>query len=531
MGGIWRAGTIVFIASFCTLVVELTAGRMIAPYLGVSLYTWTSVIGVMLAGISLGNYVGGRLGDRFPSVTTLGVLFLLSSILTLTILPLTAIISGVAQDLPVHLMLKILFFTATVFFLPSVFMGTITPVVVKLILDDLSRTGGVVGRIYALSTVGAIAGTFATGFFLVSFFGTRTVILLVAILLLLVAIVFGNLWNRRLWLTGGAVVLVAVGIYGYGRNAYSLPFGWNYVRHLAQDAVTLQPRGAFAAPCQVETNYFCIRVTEKTLEENVTQRRLVLDHLIHSYSILEDPTRLDYDYVKIYAELVSFIAGDRTGIRTFSIGGGGYTFPRYLEVVYPDAVIEVAEIDPAVTEVAHEKMGLPRDTSVKTYNEDARLVVKRLEAGQYDAIIGDAFNDLSVPYHLTTREFAEIVHDLLTPDGIYMLNVVDTFEHGRFLPSMILTLEQVFPHVYLLAEGPGWEQEGRNTFVLVAGKQPLTEESLHSTVSGLLPDGPVSTMLDPDRLREYVDNSSAVILTDSYAPVDNMLAPVFAERG
>ena len=531
MGGIWRAGTIVFIASFCTLVVELTAGRMIAPYLGVSLYTWTSVIGVMLAGISLGNYVGGRIGDRFPAVSTLGVLFLLSSILTLTILPLTAIFSGLAQDLPVHLMLKILFFTTVVFFLPSLFMGTITPVVVRLTLEDLTRTGGVVGRIYALSTVGAIAGTFATGFFLVSWFGTRTIILLVALLLLLVAVIFGNLWNRRLLLAGGVVLLVGLTVFSYGRNAYSLPFGWSYVRHLAGDALTLQPRGAFAAPCNVETNYFCIRVTEKKLADNVTQRRLVLDHLIHSYSILEDPTRLDYDYVKIYAELVRYIAGDRTGIRTFSIGGGGYTFPRYLEVVYPDAVIEVAEIDPAVTEMAHARMGLPRDTSVITYNEDARLVVKRLEAGQYDAIIGDAFNDLSVPYHLTTREFAEIVHDLLTPDGYYMLNVVDTFKHGVFLPSLILTLEQVFPHVYLLAEGPGWEQDGRNTFVLVAGKQPLTETTLHSTVSDLLPDGPVSTFLDPIRLREYVDSRPAVILTDSFAPVDNMLAPVFAERG
>ncbi|MYB76990.1 MAG: spermidine synthase, partial [Chloroflexi bacterium] len=95
MRGIWRAGTIVFLASFCTLVVELTAGRMIAPYLGVSLYTWTSVIGVMLAGISLGNYIGGRIGDRFPTVTTLGVLVLISSIFTLAILPMTAIISGI----------------------------------------------------------------------------------------------------------------------------------------------------------------------------------------------------------------------------------------------------------------------------------------------------------------------------------------------------------------------------------------------------------------------------------------------------
>jgi spermidine synthase len=531
MSGIWRAGTIVFIASFCTLVVELTAGRMIAPYLGVSLYTWTSVIGVMLAGISLGNYIGGRVGDRFPTVSTLGVLFLLSSILTLTILPLTAIISSVAQDLPVHLMLKILFFTAVVFFLPSVFMGTITPVVVRLILDDLSRTGGVVGRIYALSTVGAIAGTFATGFFLVSWFGTRTIILLVAVILLVVALIFGNLWRLRLLLIGGVLLLIGIGIYSYGRNAYSIPFGFSYMQNLARDAVTLQPRGAFAAPCQVETNYFCIRVTEKKLEDDLTQRRLVLDHLIHSYSILEDPTRLDYDYVKIYAELVAYIAGDRTGIRTFSIGGGGYTFPRYLEVVYPDAVIEVAEIDPVVTEIAHEKMGLPRDTSVITYNEDARLVVKRLETGQYDAIIGDAFNDLSVPYHLTTREFAEIVHDLLTPGGYYMLNVVDTYKNGVFLPSLILTLEQVFPHVYLLADGPGWEQEGRNTFVVVAGKQPLSEETLRSEYGDVVPDGLVSTFLDAAILREYVDSSSAVILTDSYAPVDNMLAPVFAQRG
>src|SRR5262245_37427237 len=155
----WIACAIVFVASFCTLVIELIAGRLMAPYIGVSLYTWTSIIGVVLAGISLGNYVGGRVADRAASAFTLGILFLLSGLASLAILVSTywVMSANLAQGL--GLVERIVLYTAVIFFAPAFLMGTISPVVIKLSLDDLTRTGNTVGRIYAVSTAGSIVGT------------------------------------------------------------------------------------------------------------------------------------------------------------------------------------------------------------------------------------------------------------------------------------------------------------------------------------------------------------------------------------
>jgi predicted membrane-bound spermidine synthase len=142
-----KANMVVFIASFCTLVIELVAGRIMAPYVGVSLYTWTSIIGVVLAGISIGAYLGGLIADRYPSPSTLGWLLFLSGVGALTIAPLTNLI-GAAQ-FNTSLMLRILILTSAIFFVPACILGMISPVVVKLTLNNLDNTGNIVGKIYA----------------------------------------------------------------------------------------------------------------------------------------------------------------------------------------------------------------------------------------------------------------------------------------------------------------------------------------------------------------------------------------------
>src|SRR5438045_5103507 len=192
----WVACAIVFIASFCTLVIELIAGRIMAPYIGVSLYTWTSIIGVVLAGISLGNYVGGRIADRAASPFTLGILFLLSGLASLAILVTTywVMSANLAQDL--GLVARIVLYTTVIFFAPAFLMGTISPVVIKLSLDDLSRTGNIVGRIYAVSTAGSIVGTFVTGFYLIEALGTRSIVWTVGLILIALGLIVGGFARR-----------------------------------------------------------------------------------------------------------------------------------------------------------------------------------------------------------------------------------------------------------------------------------------------------------------------------------------------
>ena len=184
----WLPMLIVFISNTCMMILELVAGRIIAPYVGVSLYTWTSVIGVVLAGMSLGNYLGGRMADRWASARLLGVIFLLAGLFSAGILAANTLGLNLPDSWPI--VVRILAFTAALFFFPSMILGTISPIVVKLAIRDLAKTGSTVGRISAAGTLGSIVGTFATGFWLISAFGTHVIVWSVAVALLVIAALF-----------------------------------------------------------------------------------------------------------------------------------------------------------------------------------------------------------------------------------------------------------------------------------------------------------------------------------------------------
>ena len=190
-----KANIVVFISSFCILVIEIVAGRIMAPYVGVSLYTWTSIIGVVLAGISIGAYLGGLIADRYPHPSTLGWLLFISGLGAFSIAPLTNLVGGAYFQ--TSLMARILLITTIIFFVPSCILGMISPVVVKLALKNLEKTGNVVGKIYAFSTLGSILGTFAAGFFLISWMGTRTILLTQGILLIVCAPIFGGFFFQK----------------------------------------------------------------------------------------------------------------------------------------------------------------------------------------------------------------------------------------------------------------------------------------------------------------------------------------------
>src|SRR5512137_788197 len=251
-----KANIVVFIASFCTLVMELVAGRILAPYVGVSLYTWTSIIGVVLAGISIGAYLGGLIADRYPRPSTLGWLLFLSGLGALSISPLTNLIGS--SEFQTSLMVRILLITTFIFFAPSCLLGMISPVAVKLTLNNLQKTGNIVGKIYAFSTLGSILGTFATGFFLISWMGTRTILLTQGIILIVCAPIFGGFFFHKKMLTLFFSILVlimavvTVSIYAYAMikpeeiPTPSSPF----------DSLRSLCRYAFRFPVDDDTLYF-----------------------------------------------------------------------------------------------------------------------------------------------------------------------------------------------------------------------------------------------------------------------------------
>lgn len=491
---LWSPCALVFLSSTCIMVIEFVAGRLIAPRVGISIHTWTAIIGVILAGISLGNYIGGRLADRRASPGLLGSILALASLSSLAILWLNNDLHEF--ELPVNLpfMVWVLVYVAGVFLLPSTLLGCISPIVVKLSLTNILRTGSTVGRIYAWSSVGSIVGTFATGFWLIATLGTKATILLVSCLLMVLAVWFltDGPWRHVLPRAG-----LVLGLLGTGTGLLH----W----------------GGFLQPeCLLETNYYCIKVNETTIEGR-TIHELLLDRLVHSYSDIDDPTYLVYGYERTCAGAIGPLVTRNPGLDALFIGGGGYTLPRYLEATLSESHLLVVEIDPGVTQAAYRWLGLDADTRIETHNLDGRdFLAWQCPPESFDVVFGDAFNDYSVPFHLTTIEFARLVDRALRDDGLYVANIVDGGPHGHFFRAYVRTLQKVFRHVTVIPSVSDWQDRIRTTFVVVASQRP---HDLPNLLTDYVP-------LSEEGLRSYLELEPALILTDDRAPVDNLMAPV-----
>ena len=248
------------------MVIELIAARILAPYIGVSLYTWTSIIGVILAGIALGNYLGGKIADRFASPTVLAIIFFAGSLATMAILPVIKIIASADWFSHMPLMLNFVTKVLCIFFLPAIILSMVSPMVIKLTLADLGQTGGVVGTIYAFSTAGAILGTFMTGFYFILWFGTRMIVWLVVAILILTGILAWFSWK----------------VPDRWRLSSKKFNNVDYHRGVIITSVILfQFRESWQESYTRESNYYTIRVVRSS--DNV--KVLFLDHLIHSYII------------------------------------------------------------------------------------------------------------------------------------------------------------------------------------------------------------------------------------------------------
>jgi spermidine synthase len=303
---------------------------------------------------------------------------------------------------------------------------------------------------------------------------------------------------------------------------------------------TLLGAGLFAthqSPYDDESKYFALKVTEATLENRQLQC-FTLDHLVHSCIDLDDPTFLFYKHEQIQADLTRAATAQARAEghtpRILVIGGGGYSFPRWLEsqADLQDVIIDVVEIDPAVTEMAHNKLGLSRETRIRSFHMDGRQYVKSAEPQSYDLVIQDAVNDLSVPYHLMTEEYKRLIKRLLRPERLYLLTVIDNFDTGKFLGSAVRTCETVFGlSTLLLPEKP--KSDTRTVFVIAsrntANLGPSEEFFSRSDLVYIRESIYKIPRSDVQRLLQRCQNVSP-LLTDNFAPVDILMAEQFIYR-
>jgi spermidine synthase len=493
----WLAIALVTGTSAAVLVLEILAGRLLAPYVGVSLETFTGIIGTILAGIAVGAWVGGVAADHIDPRRLLPVLLVLGGALAIATIPIVRVLgegSGTGGGI------RILVLTAFGFLPSATVLSAVPPAVIKLQLLDLASTGTTVGRLSAWSTAGALFGTFFTGFVLVSAAAVTTLIVAVGLLLIASGVA---MWVATRAASAGEMM-------GIGGIA----------------AVSLVGVAAVDSPCETQTAYYCLSVVE---DPNLDSgRTLVLDDLRHSYVDLDDPTRLEFWYIRRIVDAIdAHTASTDTSIDVVYLGGGAFTVPRYVRAVRPGSEQTILEIDGDLVDVVEERMDFDRGDDVEIIVGDGRLAVDDFADDSADVVVGDAFGSRAVPFHLATEEFLAEVDRVLRPDGIYVANIIDGPQE-RFLRAEAATIARVFEHVAVI-RGPGIVSGRNGNSVVVASQSPLNLESLAAQLAADRepgaedpdPDRVVGELLTGDALAAYLDG--ATILTDDFAPVDQLI--------
>jgi MFS family permease len=476
-----RAVVVVFGASAMVLVIEIIAGRLLAPYVGISLETFTGIIGTVLAGIAVGAAVGGALADRYDPRPLIGPALVLGGILTWLSLPIVTALGPEVGNGPV----AIVTLTGTAFFLPVAVLSSVSPMVAKVRLHDLGETGWVVGGLSAAGTAGALAGTFITGFVLVAALPSKPIVIVVGA----IAVVAGigvSWWMRRKPTAAASALLIVFA------------------------AIGIAAIGGTEVPCQHETAYYCVRVERDAARPTV--RNLYLDRLRHASVDLADPTYLDVRYVRLFADVAAALPPGPLDV--LHIGGGGFSFPRYLSAVRPGTESRVLEIDRELVEIAEDELGLEQGPDLVVDVGDARLALPDLPTDGFDLVVGDAFAGESVPWHLTTAEVVAEIDRVLRPGGIYVMNVIDGGS-SRFARAELATLADRFAHVAAILPTTGIPELYPVNQILLASSRRLPRFRVEPA------DGEVVAGRE---IHSFIGGARR--LTDDHAPVDQLVLGV-----
>ena len=481
------AAYLVLLTSAAVLVLEILVSRLVAPYVGLTLETYTAAIGAALAAIAAGSALGGRLADTHDPRRWLGVATAVGGALVLAARPTVfAVGAGFRGTGPTGTLVLVGLAVAPA----ALVLSLVPPGVVKLRLRTLAETGQTVGRLSAVGTLGALAGTFLTGFVLLSALPTSQLLLVTGALLVVSGIAVAVVLPRAQLPTAPLAGVVALSL---------LTGGWL----LAADGT-----------CQYETRYYCATIMVD--EQRGSGRTLVLDGVRHSYVDLEDPVHLEFRYTQRIADVLAERPAGALDVLHLGLGGG--SLPRHLAAVRPGSRSTVLEVDPQLPGIGRDQLGLSTVPDVEIVIADARTAIAELPDASYDVVVGDAFGSLAVPWHLTTTEMVEQVRRVLAPGGVYALNVIDA-PPLSFARAETATLLASFPEVAVLAPPELLAGEERGNLVLVASDRPLDLEALAERAAAR---GEPGSVVDRGRAERFAGD--AQVLTDDDAPVDQLLS-------
>lgn len=481
----------VFVCGAVVMVFELVGSRILGPYMGTSIFVWTSLIGVILGSLSLGYYWGGKIADKRPNFENLSLIIFISAILIgLTTLTKDYWLIGLQGSFLDAKIISV--FASIILFAPaSICLGMISPYAVKLKMHNLDTSASTVGNLYAISTMGSIFGTFLSGFYLIPHFGTNKLLIILLITLIITSISLSVKQFLKVKLL--FLLIIIIGCF------------------VTSSFITLSfNKGGFLNFVDVDTAYNRIWIYDRVSgQTGKLVKTMGINNENHS-SMFLDSDELVNEYTKYYNLAEHFNPNFK---KALIFGGAGYSYPKSFLERYKDATIDVVEIDPKVTVLAKQYFRLKDDPRLTIYHEDGRLYLNRTKE-KYDVIYGDAFGShYSIPYQLTTKEAVEKKYDILNDNGVVVLNIISALEGKRssFLQAEYVTYKSIFPQVYLFPVTAPDDGSQVQNIILVALKSDKSQTFSDTNIelNGFL-----------THLWEKPIETNFPILTDDFAPVD-----------
>ncbi|MFA6437001.1 MAG: fused MFS/spermidine synthase [Candidatus Paceibacterota bacterium] len=483
---------IVFICGASVMILELLGARIIAPYLGTSIYIWASLIGIILGALSLGYWLGGKLADLKPKPNYLAGIILASAVF-IGILPLfkDSILEFGAL---MNIKLGGIFAAFFLFAIPSILLGMVSPYALKLKIKNIQTSGKTAGTLYALSTLGSIFGTFLAGFWLIPYFKLEHILFGISLVLILTSIMAYSL-KRAILLSAFFLVTFS------GLVFLSESLNAKYL-------------------VEKDSAYNHIEIYDTRNKEDRPIRILRMGSDFHSAMYLDQSDELVFEYTKFYRLGDFFYSNIK---KALMIGGGAYSVPKDFLKRHSQGEIDVVEIDPEVTKLAKTYFDLKEDERLRVFHEDGRIYLNNNQE-KYDVIYNDAFSSTyAIPHQLTTKEVVEKMHNALNKNGVLITNVISALsgEKSEFFKAEYKTLKTVFPNVLVFPVETQDQKTVQNIMIVSLKNKDFDLSAMLNSISGT-------------EFETYFNNlenhiiipSETPILTDSFAPVEYLIGKI-----
>jgi len=488
---------IALVSGALVMVLEMVGGRVMAPHLGTSVIVWTSIIGVVLACLACGAWLGGRMADRTVSQARLAAILCWAGIGSALTGFLHAPVAGFVASAVPSLHLAAVLCAVVLFALPAIFFGMVTPYVIRLRMADVSSSGRTVGNLYALSTTGSIAGTFLGGFVLISWFDSTTILLGTGAGMLALSLLT---WAGRPQTRIATVLLVLLGAFAIS----------SYEDFQIANGGTRS----------IETPYNHLRIQRGIDAEGRNLLCLSTDPgRFQSAMYTDAPAELALPYTRYFALGPALVPEAR---RLLMLGGGGYSVPRWLlagtsTFVAAKLQLDVVELDPGMTRVAREFFQLPNDPRMRVFHEDARIFCNR-NTEKYDLVFADVFGSCyAVPFQAGTIEAMAAMRRAVSDDGALIMNVIAALDGdaGRLFGAIHAGLVRHFAEVHIFAVTDPANSTLIQNIMLVALPKPRPD--IETVLGNLAPRAGDAPFL-ASRVTTTVSASEP--LRDEFAPVE-----------